>query len=217
MRWTSRPAPTKHGIAGNGGRGAGTLTPDVEPTGPLGLAPLPRRFALSPINQRRWQNFKANRRGYWSLWIFLVLFVVTLFAEFIANDKPLYVSYDGKSYFPVFFTYPETDVRRRLRNRGRLSRSLSAEADRRQGRQHDLAADPLFLRHPQSRSADAGAVAADLAAHRSSNANRWCERKGLKSCSDLEYNWLGTDDQGRDVLARADLRLPHLGAVRPRS
>ena len=89
---------------------------------------------LSPLNKRRWQNFKANRRGYWSLWIFLVLFFVSLFAEFIANDKPLFVSFDGKIYFPVFFTYPETDVRRRLRNRGRLSRSLPAEIDRRQGR-----------------------------------------------------------------------------------
>ena len=57
-------------------------------------------FEFSPINKRRWQNFKANRRGYWSLWIFLVLFVLTLFAEFIANDKPLYVSYDGKFVFP---------------------------------------------------------------------------------------------------------------------
>ena len=59
-------------------------------------------------NVRRWQNFKANRRGYWSFWIFLVLFVVSLFAEFIANDKPLYLRYDGKSYFPVFFLYSET-------------------------------------------------------------------------------------------------------------
>ena len=66
------------------------LTPDVEPAGPLGLAPR-IRFELSPINIRRWYNFKANRRGYWSLWFFLVLFVVTLFAEFIANDKPLFI------------------------------------------------------------------------------------------------------------------------------
>ena len=82
------------------------ITVDVEPTGPLG--PAARRFALSPINRRRWRNFATNRRGYWSLWVFLVLFVVTLFAEFIANDRPLYVRYDGKSYFPVFFAYPET-------------------------------------------------------------------------------------------------------------
>ena len=63
---------------------------------------------MSPLNRRRWQNFKANRRGYWSFWIFLVLFGVSLFAEFIANDKPFYIRYDGKSYFPIFFTYPET-------------------------------------------------------------------------------------------------------------
>ncbi len=49
-----------------------------------------------------WQNFKANRRGYWSLWIFLVLFVLTLFAELIANDRPLLVSYKGELLFPVF-------------------------------------------------------------------------------------------------------------------
>lgn len=63
---------------------------------------------LSPINQRRLQNFKANRRGYWSLWIFLVLFTLTLFAEFIANDRPILVSFQGELYVPVFIDYPET-------------------------------------------------------------------------------------------------------------
>ncbi|HBC54879.1 MAG TPA: ABC transporter permease, partial [Alphaproteobacteria bacterium] len=48
-------------------------------------------FDLSPINRRRWQNFRANKRGFWSLWIFLALFILTLFAEFIANDKPLLI------------------------------------------------------------------------------------------------------------------------------
>ncbi|MEJ2117179.1 MAG: ABC transporter permease, partial [Alphaproteobacteria bacterium] len=67
-----------------------------------------RRFQLSPINQRRWNNFKANKRGYYSLWIFLVLFTVSLFAEFIANDQPLLVQYDGGYYSPVFVSYPET-------------------------------------------------------------------------------------------------------------
>src|SRR6516225_9586682 len=75
---------------------------DSKPTAPRG------RFALSPLNLRRWQNFKANRRGYWSLWIFLALFIVSLFAEFIANDKPIYINVDGKSFFPVLFDYPET-------------------------------------------------------------------------------------------------------------
>lgn len=63
---------------------------------------------MNPINQRRWQNFKANRRGYWSLVLFLVLFGTSLMAEFIANDRPLLVSFKGALYFPVFKTYPES-------------------------------------------------------------------------------------------------------------
>src|SRR6516164_7815568 len=66
------------------------------------------RFALSALNRRRWQTFKAQKRGYWSLWVFLILFTISLFAEFIANDRPLLVAYDGKVYFPVFATYTES-------------------------------------------------------------------------------------------------------------
>jgi microcin C transport system permease protein len=62
---------------------------------------------LSPINQRRWANFKANRRGYWSLWIFLGLFGLAMCAEFVANDKPILVSYKGELLMPVFVDYPE--------------------------------------------------------------------------------------------------------------
>jgi microcin C transport system permease protein len=65
-------------------------------------------MALSPLNRRRLANFRANRRGYWSLWIFATLFVVTLFAELIANDRPLVVRHDGAFFFPVFVDYPET-------------------------------------------------------------------------------------------------------------
>jgi microcin C transport system permease protein len=63
---------------------------------------------VTPITARRFANFKANRRGYVSFWIFLFLFVVTLFAEFLANDKPLLVEYDGALYMPIFRAYPET-------------------------------------------------------------------------------------------------------------
>jgi microcin C transport system permease protein len=66
-----------------------------------------RRPFLSPLNQRRWMNFKANRRGYWSLWIFLVLFVLSLFSELIANDRPIIASYKGEILFPVLVDYPE--------------------------------------------------------------------------------------------------------------
>ena len=63
---------------------------------------------LSPLNARRLANFRANRRGYWSLWIFAVLLVLSLFAELIANDKPILVWYDGRAYFPAYRVYSET-------------------------------------------------------------------------------------------------------------
>jgi microcin C transport system permease protein len=63
---------------------------------------------LSPLNQRRWRNFKANRRAYWSLIIFSVLFGISLFADFLANDKPILVKYRGEYYTPIFKFYPET-------------------------------------------------------------------------------------------------------------
>src|SRR6201999_2534319 len=69
-------------------------------------APAKRRW-LSPMNQRRLDNFRRNRRGYWSFWIFLVLFVVSLGAEFVANDRPLIASYKGELLFPVFVDYSE--------------------------------------------------------------------------------------------------------------
>ena len=56
---------------------------------------------MSPLTRRRWQNFKAKKRGYWSLWVITVLMVLSLFAEFIANDKPLMMTYEGDVYFPV--------------------------------------------------------------------------------------------------------------------
>ncbi len=65
-------------------------------------------MALSPLNARRWRNFRKNRRAYWSLWVFAVLFGLSLFAEFIANDKPILVQYRGEYFTPVFNFYPET-------------------------------------------------------------------------------------------------------------
>lgn len=67
----------------------------------------PWHWTPSPITSRRLALFRANRRGYWSLWIFLVLFVFSLFAEFIANDRPLVVSYKGGLYVPVLFDYTD--------------------------------------------------------------------------------------------------------------
>src|ERR1700676_1128854 len=76
---------------------------DVRPAGEVFLG---RR--ITPLTRRRLDNFRANRRGFWSLWIFLVLFATSLFAEFIANDRPLLVRFDGSLYLPVLHDYPET-------------------------------------------------------------------------------------------------------------
>ncbi len=175
--------------------------PDIEPVGPLGLAVLPLGIELSPINIRRWRNFKANRRGYWSLWIFLALFVVTLFAEFIANDKPLYLRYDGKSYFPVFFNYPETtfggDFETAADYRDSYLQKLIAEKD------GFMVWPPIHYSY-NTHNLDLPTPAPSKPTWMLTEAEckAVVERKGLNRCGDLEYNWLGTDDQGRDVLAR---------------
>ena len=135
-------------------------------------------FDLSPINRRRWQNFRANKRGFWSLWIFLALFILTLFAEFIANDKPLVIQYEGDYYFPVFTAYVETE----------FGGDFETEADYR---------DPYV----QALITDKGG---DL---------WWPPIRYSYDTINLDLpvpapappsseNWLGTDDQARDVLAR---------------
>src|SRR5680860_145242 len=84
---------------------------DVSVTEEVAAGGIPRPVPwLSTLNRRRWETFKANRRGYWSLWIFLVLFGMSLCAEFIANDKPILIEYDGQLYWPIFEAYPETDL-----------------------------------------------------------------------------------------------------------
>ncbi|HCM9178791.1 ABC transporter permease [Enterobacter kobei] len=64
---------------------------------------------LSPVNQARWARFRHNRRGYWSLWIFAVLFVLSMCSELIANDKPLLVHFNDRWYVPVLANYSESD------------------------------------------------------------------------------------------------------------
>ena len=67
-----------------------------------------RRSWLNPITERRLRNFRANKRGYWSLVIFVPIFFLSLFAELIANDRPLVIWYDGGLYVPVLVSYSET-------------------------------------------------------------------------------------------------------------
>jgi microcin C transport system permease protein len=159
------------------------------------------RFALTPINARRLKNFRANQRGYWSLWLFLILFIASLFAEFIANDKPYYVRFDGQSFFPALVNYPETA----------FGGDFETAADYRDPFLQKLIADKggFMLWPPIRFSYDTHNL--DLPTPAPSKPT-WMlteteckavvEKKGLSGCRDLEYNWLGTDDQGRDVVAR---------------
>jgi microcin C transport system permease protein len=167
----------------------------------LGVPPERHRFAVSPLNRRRWQSFKANRRGYASFWVFMVLFVVSLFAELIANDRPLYVSFDGRSYFPVLFTYAETT----------FGGDFETAADYRDPYLQKLIAEkggfmiwPPIRYSYNTHNLDLPTPAPSKPTWLLTEAE--CrpvvERKGLSGCRDLEYNWLGTDDQGRDVVAR---------------
>jgi microcin C transport system permease protein len=176
--------------------------PETTAIAPLGLAdlPEPRRIAVSPLNLRRWQNFKANRRGHWSLWIFLVLFILSLLAEFIANDKPLFIRYDGKSYFPVFFTYPDTE----------FGDDLGTAADYRDPHllkfleEHDATViwAPIRFSYSTINDSPPSAFPSKPTWLLTQKDCEFAAKNGYTPCDKLEYNWLGTDDQGRDVLAR---------------
>jgi microcin C transport system permease protein len=135
------------------------------------------RFQLSPLNQRRWANFKANKRGFISLWILCAVFVITLCAEFLANDKPLLVSYQGSLYMPVLKAYPETT----------FGGSFDTEADYRDPFVADLITQNGWMIWPPVRF-HYGTV----------NFNLPVPAPAPPST----VNWLGTDDQGRDVVAR---------------
>lgn len=134
-------------------------------------------FKPSPITRRRLAIFRAHRRGFWSLWIFLAIFILTLFAELIANDNPILLSYQGKLYYPAFVTYSE--------------KTFGGDFD-----------TEAVYRDPHVKSI--------IEAH------GWMVWAPIRySYSTINYdsptpapsppskaNWLGTDDQGRDVLAR---------------
>lgn len=134
-------------------------------------------MTLSPITQRRLQQFKANRRGFWSLWIFLALFIIAMLSNFIANDKPIVVSYEGGIYFPVLKTYPETT----------FGGDFETEAEYRDPYVIDLISEKGWMIWPPIRfSYDT--LNYDLPTPAPS--------------APTGENILGTDDQGRDVAAR---------------
>ena len=150
---------------------------------------------MSPITRRRIAQFKANKRGFWSLWIFLALFAFCLSADFISNDKPLLVKYDGGLYFPIFKSYSETT----------FGGDFETEADYR---------DPYVIEQIEAK----GSIVWPLIAYSYDTVNKdtpapapykpfykYPATDGAPAhCLNTRLctNWLGTDDQGRDVAAR---------------
>jgi len=135
------------------------------------------RIRLSPLTRRRLANFRANGRGFWSLWLFLALFCLSLLADVIANDRPILVKYDGGYYVPIFADYPETTF-------GGDLPTLTKYRDR---EIIDLINEKGWLVWPPIR-------------YRYDTINLELGRPAPSPPS--TENWLGTDDQGRDVLAR---------------
>ena len=132
---------------------------------------------LNPINRRRLQIFKAHKRGYWSLWLFLGLFLLSLVAEFIANDKPVLVYYDSALYYPVLKSYPETT----------FDGEFETEADYR---------DPFVKELIEAK----GWMLWPVIPFSYDTINYDLQVPAPSPPS--QANWLGTDDQARDVAAR---------------
>jgi len=180
----------------------GPQASDTAPVGPLGIGvPVEEHWlTLSPLNARRWRNFRANRRGFWSLWLFIILFFVSLFAEFIANDQPLFIRYDGKNYFPVLITYPDTE----------FGDDLGTAADYRDPHLQQFLADhdaiviwpPVRFSYKTINDNPPSAFPSKPTWMLNAKDCDFAAKNGYGKCGTLEMNWLGTDDNGRDVLAR---------------
>jgi microcin C transport system permease protein len=132
---------------------------------------------VSPLAKRRWNAFRANSRGYVSLWIFLIVFGLSLPAELLANDKPLYVNFEGQHFFPVFVSYPETA----------FGGDFDSETEYLDPFEQDLIAENGWIVWPLIRSSY-DTINFGLSQPAPSPPAR--------------NHWLGTDDQARDVLAR---------------
>ncbi|MGL4405015.1 MAG: ABC transporter permease [Notoacmeibacter sp.] len=171
------------------------MTTTISPSGTLTKRPY-----LSPISQRRWANFKANRRGVWSLWIFGFLFFFTLAAEFIANDKPLLMSYKGEILSPVLVDYPEE----------KFGGFLAVTDYRDPVIQDEIAANgwmiwPMIRYSYRTVNSEIPSSAPTKPSWMYSIDERcsgYPEGAKDKNCTIGNWNWLGTDDQARDVMAR---------------
>jgi len=155
---------------------------------------------LSPLNQRRLANFRANKRGWWSFWIFLLFFVLTLGAEFVANDRPILVMYKGELLTPAFVDYPES----------KFGGFLGVTNFRHKVNIDEIEANGWMLWPPIRYNHN---TVDSFVAFPGANPPSWlltreqiCQRYPLGTedpfCVPGNYHWLGTDGAGRDVLAR---------------
>jgi microcin C transport system permease protein len=166
-----------------------------------------RRFRLTPINQRRWENFKSNRRGYISFWLFLGLFGLSLLAPIIANDKPIIARYKGETLLPVLVDYPESKFGGFLAITDYKDPVILDEIEKNgwmfwppvRYNYASINKDYPRLKSPSGQCLGFPAPppwsttkeACDAPADQVERFQRLGNR-----------NWLGTDDQGRDVVAR---------------
>ncbi|SPH25081.1 Inner membrane ABC transporter permease protein YejE [Defluviimonas aquaemixtae] len=160
-------------------------------------------MALSPLNQRRWRNFKANRRAFWSLWVFLLLFVLSLCAEIIANDKPILVRYQGKLHYPIYQFYPETAFGGDFRTEA-VYREPEVQCLIVSGGLEDCFDDPEGVIEDAADGNVAGEAVEKgwmLWPPIPYSYNTINNVGTAPSAPDRDH-WLGTDDTSRDVLAR---------------
>jgi microcin C transport system permease protein len=167
----------------------------------------PRSFLglhLTPLDERRLENFQANRRGLWSFWIFLALFLLSLCSELIANDRPVLAFYKGELLFPIFVSYPEEKFGGFYAHTDYRDPTIAKEIDA-----HGWMIWPPVRFSYDTHNLDLPSPAPSPPTWLLTKAQ--CEAAAAKvippgapnrGCRDIEWNWLGTDDQGRDVVAR---------------
>lgn len=162
------------------------------------LAP-PSRSRLSPLNRRRLDNFRANKRGFWSFVIFTTLFVLSLFAPLIANDKPIIGSYKGEIIVPMLVNYPEEKFGGFLARTDYRDPIIQKEIDA-----HGWTLWPpiRFTYSTHNLDLPVPAPSPPTWLLKDEQCKAQAAKRGGTGCRDIEWNWLGTDDQGRDVLAR---------------
>lgn len=159
---------------------------------------------LTPLDRRRLDNFKANRRGYWSFWLFMILFIMSLLSNILANDRPILAWYKGELLFPAFVNYPEEKFGGFLARTDYRDPVIESEIN----------SHGWMMWPPVHFSYDTHNLALPTPAPSPPTwmlSKSQCEIAAAKTlrpgqpntgCAAIEWNWLGTDDQGRDVVAR---------------